>query len=109
MEMIWSGNIYDFFRKVRITLSSQKAADIGGYKSKTGARKLLDKMIARGLIKKSKSLSKEVFAVCDYYLQGKAHRNARHFYKEDYRETTLKLSATTSCFSHNPFTCMIEP
>lgn len=56
-------------------------------------------MIARGLIKKSKSLSKEVFAVCDYYLQGKAHRNARHFYKEDYRETTLKLSATTSCFS----------
>ena len=32
--------------------SSQKAADIGGYKSKTGARKLLDKMIEKGLITK---------------------------------------------------------
>ena len=31
----------------------------------------------------------KLFAVCDYYLQGKAHRNARHFYKEDYRETML--------------------
>lgn len=28
------------------------AADIGGYRSKTGARKLLDKMITKGLIKK---------------------------------------------------------
>ena len=28
------------------------AADIGGYKSKTGARKLLDKMIGKGLITK---------------------------------------------------------
>lgn len=33
-------------------ISSQEAADIGGYKSKTGARKLLDKMIAKDLIKK---------------------------------------------------------
>ena len=29
-----------------------EAADIGGYKSKTGARKLLDKMIEKGLITK---------------------------------------------------------
>lgn len=35
------------------SISSQKAADIGGYKSKTGARKLLDKMIEKGLITKS--------------------------------------------------------
>lgn len=34
------------------SISSQKAADIGGYKSKTGARKLLDKMIEKGLITK---------------------------------------------------------
>ena len=34
------------------SISSQEAADIGGYKSKTGARKLLDKMIAKDLIKK---------------------------------------------------------
>lgn len=34
------------------SISSQEAADVGGYKSKTGARKLLDKMIANGLIKK---------------------------------------------------------
>lgn len=34
------------------SISSQKAADIGGYKSKTGARKLLDKMIEKGLIAK---------------------------------------------------------
>ena len=34
------------------SISSQEAADIGGYRSKTGARKLLDKMIANGLIKK---------------------------------------------------------
>lgn len=39
----------------------------------------------------NRTLIDKVFAVCDYYLQGKAHRNARHFYKEDYRETTLKL------------------
>ena len=35
------------------SISSQKAADIGGYKSKTGARKLLDKMIEKGLITKT--------------------------------------------------------
>lgn len=35
------------------SISSQEAADIGGYKSKTGARKLLDKMIIKGLIKKA--------------------------------------------------------
>ena len=35
------------------SISSQQAADIGGYKSKTDARKLLDKMIAKGLIKKT--------------------------------------------------------
>ena len=35
-----------------VSISSQKAADIGGYKSKTGARKLLDKMIEKGLITK---------------------------------------------------------
>ena len=35
------------------SISSQEAADIGGYKSKTGARKLLDKMITKGLIKKT--------------------------------------------------------
>lgn len=35
------------------SISSQEAADIGGYKSKTGARKLLDKMIANGLIRKA--------------------------------------------------------
>ena len=34
------------------SISSQKAADIGGYKSKTGARKLLDKMKEKGLITK---------------------------------------------------------
>lgn len=34
------------------SISSQKAADVGGYKSKTGARKLLDKMIEKGLITK---------------------------------------------------------
>lgn len=34
------------------SISSQKAADIGGYKSKTGARKLLDKMLEKGLITK---------------------------------------------------------
>lgn len=34
------------------SISSQKAADIGGYKSKTGVRKLLDKMIEKGLITK---------------------------------------------------------
>ena len=34
------------------SISSQEAADVGGYKSKTGARKLIDKMIANGLIKK---------------------------------------------------------
>ena len=34
------------------SITSQKAADIGGYKSKTGARKLLDKMIEKGLITK---------------------------------------------------------
>ena len=34
------------------SISSQKAADIGGYKSKTGARKLLDKMIEKGMITK---------------------------------------------------------
>lgn len=34
------------------SISSQEAADIGGYNSKTGARKLLDKMIAKDLIKK---------------------------------------------------------
>ena len=34
------------------SISSRKAADIGGYKSKTGARKLLDKMIEKGLITK---------------------------------------------------------
>ena len=54
----------------------------------------------------NRTLIDKVFAVCDYYLQSKAHRNARHlydilelvrkvcdedFYKEDYRETTLKL------------------
>lgn len=32
------------------SISSQKAADIGGYKSKTGARKLLDKMIEKGFL-----------------------------------------------------------
>ena len=34
------------------SVSSQQAADIGGYNSKTSARKLLDKMIAKGLIKR---------------------------------------------------------
>ena len=34
------------------SISSREAADIGKYKSKTGARKLLDKMIAKGLIQK---------------------------------------------------------
>lgn len=33
------------------SISSQEAADVGGYKSKTGVRKLLDKMIVNGLIK----------------------------------------------------------
>ena len=28
----------------------------------------------------NRTLIDKVFAVCDYYLQGKAHRNARHFY-----------------------------
>ena len=63
----------------------------------------------------NRTLSDKVFAVCDYYLQNKAHRIAmgseiapaasldvnilelvqkicnEDFYKEDYRETTLKL------------------
>ena len=34
------------------SVSSQQAADSGGYNSKTSARKLLDKMIAKGLIKR---------------------------------------------------------
>ena len=34
------------------SISSQESADIGGYKSKTGARKLLDKMIEKDMIKK---------------------------------------------------------
>ena len=34
------------------SVSSQQAADIGAYNSKTSARKLLDKMIAKGLIKR---------------------------------------------------------
>ena len=33
-------------------ISSQVTADICGYKSKSGARKLLDKMIEEGQIKK---------------------------------------------------------
>ena len=40
----------------------------------------------------------KVFAVCDYYLQGKAHRNARHLYdiyklaeRVETDETFLKL------------------
>lgn len=37
----------------------------------------------------NRTLIDKVFAVCDYYLQGKDHRNAIHFYKEDYRETML--------------------
>jgi len=44
--------ILDYIRQ-NGSISSQEAADIGGYKSKTGARKLLDKMIANGLIKKA--------------------------------------------------------
>ena len=63
----------------------------------------------------NRTLIDKVFAVCDYYLQGKVHRNDmgseiapaapldddiselvrkvcdEDFYKEDYRETTLKL------------------
>ena len=35
------------------SVSSQQADEIGGYNSKTSARKLLDKMIAKGLIKRS--------------------------------------------------------
>lgn len=34
------------------SISSLEAAHIGAYKSKTGALKLLDKMITKGLIKK---------------------------------------------------------
>ena len=44
--------ILDYIRQ-NGSISSQEAADIGGYKSKTGARKLLDKMIANGLIRKA--------------------------------------------------------
>ena len=28
----------------------------------------------------NRTLIDKIFAVCDYYLQGKAHRNARHLY-----------------------------
>ena len=38
--------------KQNSAISSQEAADKCGYKSKTSARKLLDRMIAKGLIKK---------------------------------------------------------
>ena len=44
--------ILEYIRQ-NASISSQEAADIGGYKSKTGVRKLLDKMIANGLIKKA--------------------------------------------------------
>ena len=44
--------ILEYIRQ-NASISSQEAADIGGYKSKTGVRKLLDKMIAKSLIKKA--------------------------------------------------------
>ncbi|WP_456111826.1 hypothetical protein [Roseburia inulinivorans] len=44
--------ILEYIRQ-NASISSQEAADIGGYKSKTGVRKLLDKMIANSLIKKA--------------------------------------------------------
>ena len=52
MMMSKEEKILDYIRK-NGSISSQEAADIGGYKSKTGARKLLDKMIANGLIRKA--------------------------------------------------------
>ena len=52
MSMSKEEKILDYIRQ-NGSISSQEAADIGGYKSKTGARKLLDKMIANGLISKA--------------------------------------------------------
>ena len=38
-------------------------------------------MIRKFDLEDAKALvANKVFAVCDYYLQGKAHRNARHLY-----------------------------
>ena len=51
-EMSKEDRILDYIRQ-NGSISSQEAADIGGYKSKTGARKLLDKMIEKDLIKKT--------------------------------------------------------
>ncbi|HAD55138.1 MAG TPA: hypothetical protein DCG10_08145 [Lachnospiraceae bacterium] len=51
-SMLKEEKILDYIRQ-NGSISSQEAADIGGYKSKTGARKLLDKMIANGLIRKA--------------------------------------------------------
>ena len=60
-EQNWKKPEFDFSeRSDRVTLKLEVgqvvyipgAADIGGYKSKTGARKLLDKMIEKGLITK---------------------------------------------------------
>ena len=50
-EQLKEDKIIEYIRQ-NGSISSQKAADIGGYKSKTGARKLLDKMIEKGLITK---------------------------------------------------------
>lgn len=52
MPMSKEEKILDYIRQ-NGSISSQEAADIGGYKSKTGARKLLDKMITNGLIRKA--------------------------------------------------------
>jgi len=51
-SMLKEEKILDYIRQ-NGSINSQEAADIGGYKSKTGARKLLDKMIANGLIRKA--------------------------------------------------------
>ncbi|MBO5522106.1 MAG: hypothetical protein J5986_00300 [Roseburia sp.] len=51
MSLSKEEKILDYIRK-NGSISSQKAASIGGYKSKSGARKLLDKMMADGVIQK---------------------------------------------------------
>lgn len=51
MSLSKEEKILDYIRK-NGSISSQETASIGGYKSKSGARKLLDKMMADGVIKK---------------------------------------------------------
>ena len=51
LPMTKQQNVLEYIAKYG-SISSQVTADICGYKSKSGARKLLDKMIEEGQIKK---------------------------------------------------------